>query len=147
MTSCKITRGRSRRPSERGAVVVEFALVFTALAMFLFGIIDFSRALYAYNFVSNAAREGTRFAMVRGASCSGLPGGCPASLTDIQNYVKNTGVGVDPKALTVIPSWTPNNKPGSTVGVIVQYSFPFSMPFLPTSHITMKSSSQMVISQ
>ena len=46
-----------------------------ALVLFplMFGIIDFSRALYAYHWVSYAAREGTRWASVRGTSCPGVP--------------------------------------------------------------------------
>ena len=34
----------------------------------LFGIIEVSLALYSYNFVTDAAREATRYAIVRGPS-------------------------------------------------------------------------------
>ncbi len=55
--------------------MVEFALSLTVLLTLLFGIIDIGRALYAYNWLYNGARQATRWAMVRGAFCdSHLPG-------------------------------------------------------------------------
>ena len=39
----------------------------------LFGIMDCARALYCYHFVSYAARQGTRYAMVRGSTWSSNP--------------------------------------------------------------------------
>ncbi|MGH9775086.1 MAG: TadE/TadG family type IV pilus assembly protein [Candidatus Acidiferrales bacterium] len=136
-----------RAPGERGGTLIEFALVLTVLFMFMFGIIDLSRALYAYHFVGDAAREGVRFAMVRGSSCKSYPSACPASAADVQNSVKNVPEGIDPTAVTVTTTWTPNNNPGSVVNVKVQYSFKFILPFLPKSVLTMTSASQSVISQ
>jgi len=63
------TRSRNRAKrfarSESGASMVEFALIAPILFMFLFGIIDFGRALFQYNNLTNAAREGARFAATR----------------------------------------------------------------------------------
>lgn len=139
---------------ERGSNLVEYGIVLTLLLMMLFGLIDFGRALYAYHFVSDAAREGTRYAMVRGSTCTSP--GCPASGSDIQNYLKNVPAGIDPAQLTVTPTWNPNgnlnctgaqNAPGCVVEVQVSYNFNFMLPFLPRSTVVMQSSSQMVISQ
>jgi hypothetical protein len=47
-----------------GQSLVEFALVFPLLILFLFGLFDLGRAVYAYNTVANAAREGARVATV-----------------------------------------------------------------------------------
>jgi Flp pilus assembly protein TadG len=133
---------------------VEYGIVLALLLMMLFGLIDFGRALYAYHFVSEAAREGTRYAMVRGSACQSP--GCPASPTDIQNYVKNVPAGIDAAQLTVTPTWNPNgsanctgpqNAPGCVVEVQVSYNFNFMLPFLPRSTVVMQSSSEMVISQ
>jgi Flp pilus assembly protein TadG len=49
---------------ERGQGLVEFALVFPILVLLLFGIVDFGRAIYAYNTVASAARDGVRVAVV-----------------------------------------------------------------------------------
>ncbi len=128
--------------------MVEFALSIILLMTLLLGIIDFCRALYAYHFVSNAAREGSRYAMVRGADCSGWATACPASAADIQSYVRSISPqGINPNGVTVTTAWTPNNTPGSLVKVNVQYNFSFDLPLLPSAAIHMASDSQMVISQ
>ena len=44
--------------------MVEFALVLPVLILLLVGIFDFGRAVYAFNTVNNAAREGVRLAIV-----------------------------------------------------------------------------------
>ncbi len=44
--------------------MVEFALVASVVLLILFGIVDFGRAVYAYNTVSNAARQAARTAIV-----------------------------------------------------------------------------------
>ena len=56
--------GRVRRPKERGQGLVEFALVFPVFILLLFGILDLGRAVYAYNTIGDAAREGARVAIV-----------------------------------------------------------------------------------
>lgn len=48
----------------RGQSLVEFALVFPILMLILFGILDFGRAIYTYNTIGNAARDGVRVAVV-----------------------------------------------------------------------------------
>jgi Flp pilus assembly protein TadG len=47
-----------------GQGLVEFALIFPLMALMLFGIFDFGRAVYAYNTIANAARDGARVAAV-----------------------------------------------------------------------------------
>lgn len=47
---------------ERGAAMVEFAIVLPLLLMLVFGIIDFGRALYTLNNLTAAVREGGRYA-------------------------------------------------------------------------------------
>lgn len=54
--------GESRDRGERGAVLVEFALILPFLLMLTFGIIEFSRAFSASATVSNASRAGARIA-------------------------------------------------------------------------------------
>jgi TadE-like protein len=71
---------------------MEFGLVLVLILFpLMFGIIDFSRALYAYHWVAYAAREGTRWASVRGTNCTVLSGGCPADLAgvNVQTYVRS----------------------------------------------------------
>jgi hypothetical protein len=50
--------------SPRGQGLVEFALILPILLILLLGILDFGRAVAAYNSVSNGARTGARVAIV-----------------------------------------------------------------------------------
>jgi Flp pilus assembly protein TadG len=128
----------------------------------IFGVIDFGRALYTYHFVSDAAREASRWASVRGRSCKVyVPVACPANASDVEDYVANiTPLGIDksPERLLVNTEWVappgrgnncskyPKN-PGCSVQVTVIYNFKFILPFMPSSTYAMKSTSEMVISQ
>jgi Flp pilus assembly protein TadG len=49
---------------DRGQTLVEFALILPIFVLLLVGIFDFGRAIYAYNTISNAAREAVRVAIV-----------------------------------------------------------------------------------
>jgi hypothetical protein len=57
-------RLRSPREGRRGQSLVEFALVLPILLILLLGILDFGRAIFAYNSVSNGASSGARVAVV-----------------------------------------------------------------------------------
>lgn len=61
-----------RRPGDnrRGAAMVEMALVLPVFMMVALGIIEFGRALWVANMVTNAAREATRSAVLDGSSNS-----------------------------------------------------------------------------
>jgi Flp pilus assembly protein TadG len=52
------------RARETGQALVEFALVLPVFLLIVFGVFDLGRAVYAYNTVANAAREGARVAAV-----------------------------------------------------------------------------------
>jgi Flp pilus assembly protein TadG len=52
--------------SERGAELIEFALVFPTLLLVMLGIIDFGFLFQRYEVVTNAAREGARVAILPG---------------------------------------------------------------------------------
>lgn len=53
---------RRLRRSERGAAMIEFAIVLPLLLLFICGIVDFGRALWAVNLLTSAARQGGRWA-------------------------------------------------------------------------------------
>ena len=55
---------RFRRSHGRGQGLVEFALVFPFFIVLVFALFDVGRAVFAYNEITNAAREGARLAMV-----------------------------------------------------------------------------------
>jgi len=146
-------RGDTR---ERGASLPETALVIAIVLTLMFGIIDFGRALYTYGFVAQLARQGARWAIVRGSQCTKLDN-CPAQggSTDIQPYVQSLSEGATNASLiTANLQWpscpnsaTGSNAPGCTAEVTVTYPFSFVLPYLPKAQITMSSTSEMVVSQ
>jgi Flp pilus assembly protein TadG len=62
-----IRRG-PHRPRSRGQALVEFALIIPLFLLMLFGIIDIGRVIWANDALTNAAREGARFASVKGSN-------------------------------------------------------------------------------
>lgn len=74
---------------------MEVAVSLSIYSMLLFAVIELLLALYAYHFVSDAAREATRYAMIRGAnSCYPNPAfpNCnlgPSSITSTTNPRRN----------------------------------------------------------
>ena len=136
---------------ERGSTLVEFALIFILLMTVLLGIMGFAHALYAYHFVSHAAKSASRWAAVNGSTCSndnscngtgGMSNG-PATSTSIQNYVQTlVPPGIIAANVTATASWpvqsnspaacttTAQNFPGCTVQVKVSYPFQFDFPLI-----------------
>lgn len=151
-------RSVRQKNGEAGSALVEFALASVVILTVLFGIIDMGRALYAYDWVSDAARRGTRYAMVRGtSSCPGparLPD-CKAGPPQITAYVESNAFGLDHSAVTVTSAcWPPAHAftappcaPGKTVEVTVQYKFAFISPLISHHAWTMTSSSMRTVSQ
>jgi Flp pilus assembly protein TadG len=63
MTIHRRLRG-TRSPGRRGQALVEFALVIPIFLLLLMALFDMGRAVFAYNTLTNAAREGARIAIV-----------------------------------------------------------------------------------
>jgi Flp pilus assembly protein TadG len=127
----------------RGSTVVELGLTVAIFLTLIFGVIDFSAAIYAYDFVGHAAQEAARYAIVNGAGSAK-----PASATDVQNYVSGLVTsGLNTKLVTVSTTWLPDNKPGSVVTVKVSYNFSPLTPLVPSAMVTLTRTAAMVISR
>lgn len=143
MKKNEIKHDLSKRWNDVGTALLEFGLVVVVFFLFVFGVMDFGRAVYTYHFVSNAACQATRYAIVRGSSSTD-----PVTAADIESYVKSiTPEGIDPNNLTITTTWSPNDAPGSNVKVQVSDNFHFMNPLVPKYQINLSDSSQMVISQ
>ena len=55
---------RRRRDHRRGQALVEFSLVFPIFLLIFIALFDVGRAVFTYNSLTNAAREGARLAIV-----------------------------------------------------------------------------------
>ena len=94
---------RSRR---RGATIVQTALVLNVCLMFLLGLFDFSRVIMMRQLVTNAAREGCRYAVVNTST---------ATTAQVQAYVTNYLCGQQINSL-VINVYEANPTTGANIG-------------------------------
>ena len=123
-----------------GAELVEFALMSVAFFTIVFGTLEFSRLIWQYNIVANAAKEGARWASARGATSDS-----PATSDSVSTYVQTRVYGM---TVTVTTTWNPTTKKaGSVVTVAVSGSFVPIVPILPQNTITLSSTAQMMISR
>jgi Flp pilus assembly protein TadG len=139
-----------RAGNEEGSALVEFALTLPVLITCFFGLIEVSLAFYTHQLLSESAREGTRYAMVHGSTCTtGSGGACTVSAATVNSYVSGLSwpnIGGNPMTVnTTYPDG--NESPGSRVQVTTTYNFPFRVPFIPPSTLTMSSTSVMYIIQ
>ena len=123
-----MTFRRSLR-DQRGATLVEFALASTLFFTITFGTIEFGRMILDYNIVSNAAREGVRWAAVRGAGS-----GRTATADQVKDYVVSKSVGLL-STTNVVVTWPTNKAVGSVVQVQVSYSFTPIVTLLPQGNL------------
>jgi len=145
---------------DAGSSLVESAVSFVFLIAAMFGIFEMSLALFAYHYVSDAAREASRYASVRGSQCTNLDH-CGATSAQIQSYIQGMAFpSIDMSNVSVTATWLSasasqpttwsacNNQcdaPGNQVQVVVTYPFPLSIPLVPKSTINVSSTSVMVI--
>ena len=97
-----MTRSHAR-DERRGQALVEFALVLPILLLLMFGIIDAGRLIYAYNTVSNSARNAARVAIVNQSTagtdtCDTLSATAWSTGCAIQSGV---GLGITPADVAV----------------------------------------------
>jgi Flp pilus assembly protein TadG len=133
----RIPRIPRRFRNQRGGTVLEMAIAGPLFFILMFGITEFGRAIWLYGTMSHAAREATRFAIVRGAES-----GRAVSTSDVQSFVHNRAPGL--QGMTVTTTWTPNNQPGSVVQVRVQTTFVPAVGIIPS--FPLSTTSRLVIS-
>lgn len=162
----------SKIKKDDGSALVETAFASMIVLAMLFGMFEAFFALYGYHYVSYAAREGARYAAVRGYYCSAdsttMPN-CPANQTNLTSYVQGLDYpGIVASDITVTPTWyytnvlaptfppvytscgqtaTGCNDAGMLVQVEVSYKIPVPIPFINTLTFNMSSTSSMTITQ
>jgi Flp pilus assembly protein TadG len=94
-----------RRGSERGAALVEFALVLPLLLVVIAGIVDFGFLFQRYEVLTNAAREGARLASLPGYITCPAGGGAATASTSIDMRVRSyvqQGLSLSDAAMTTV---------------------------------------------
>lgn len=116
---------------ERGSTLVEFAIGATVFLTVMFGVIEFGRALWVHNALSDAARRGARYAVVHS----------PGDAAAVKNVVVygNAAGGTNP----LVNNLTTANvnvaysgfglTDGTATVTITNYQFQFVIPIVSTS--------------
>lgn len=132
------------QPRRRGTHVVECAVVFPVLFLLLLGLLVGGLGVFRYQEVASLAREGARYASVRGSKYQQVTGKPAATAPDVyNNAISPRAVILDPANLSYNVTWNPDNKQGSTVTVQVTYLW---VPEAYLGGITLSSTSTMPVS-
>jgi Flp pilus assembly protein TadG len=127
---------RRCRKSQRGAAQIEFALSILLVCILIFSIIEMMSIVYTYAVLSDAAKEGVRYAIVHGSNSSspcGPTSNPPAVVNTVTDYAKLSlhDISAISVAVTYLPDTaggTATNKPPNLVAVNVTYSY---IPYIP----------------
>jgi Flp pilus assembly protein TadG len=115
---------RARRTAEdRGAAMVEFALVLPLLVMLVFGIISFGRAYNTTISMRSAAREGARAAALGD------------SAVEVESVTRAAAPSADIDSVTLTQACA-EGEDGQAV-VMLTTSFEFMIPFVPVPEQTL----------
>lgn len=139
-----------RARKEDGQAIIEAAITLPIVAAFVFVMIELCLMFYSYCMISETAREGTRYAIVHGSTCTtSTKASCAANASGINTYVSQVGwPNLGGGTLTPTTTFPDGNEnPGSRVQVSVTYSFPLTLPFVPKGSVGMSSSSTMYFIQ
>ena len=147
-------RGRLR--DERGSTLVEVPLAFLWVFTVMFGMAESARLMLAYTTLADAARAGTRYAIVHGSYRTGSgvdgPSG-PGNTGNVVDQVKavTTAAGMSSSNVTVTDTVSEpmypdgTNNIGARVKVKVSYPFTSVLPLLAPFSVTIGSTSEGMI--
>ena len=122
-----------------GQSLVEFALSAMVFFATVFGTIEFGRAVWTYNMVSDLAQEGARWAAVHGTG-SLIPADNAAVQAHVRTRILFTSVLTDVSTVT-----TPSSvgAAGTDVSVQVTTTFTPMTGLIPNAAITLQSTAHM----
>ena len=108
----------------RGTHALECAVVFPVIFLLLFGLLIGALGVFRYQEVASLAREGARYASVRGQEYQQVTGRPAATAADVyNNAIAPRAVILTPSQLNSSVTWNPDNRQGSTVTVTVTYQW------------------------
>jgi Flp pilus assembly protein TadG len=112
-----------RNGRERGQGSIEFALTIGFLVILLVSMLEMSIFLYNYAVLTDAAKEGVRYAIVHGASGTNPSSG--GSAQGVVNTVKAYAAASlhSTSGMVVNVTYATDNNPGSEVEVKVSYVY------------------------
>ena len=124
-------RIKNFKQDEKGSTLVEYAIGATVFIMAIFAVLEFGRALWAHNALTDAARRGARYAVLHQSS------GEDANIKNLVVYGKIDGgtqpllPGLSTANVTVSRSSDFSVNSGTATVSITGYEFQFVLPMLP----------------
>ncbi len=100
---------------DNGQELAELALVLPVLLLVMFSILEFGNIIFAYNAVSNVAREGARYGVAH-----------PTDRVGIEATARAASTGLNPGLLNINVSWPG----GNTVRVEATYDLTLFTGFI-----------------
>ena len=119
----------------KGQSLIEFALILPILMFIVFGIVDFGLGIRSYISLTNATREGARFAAV-GNPAGTYPSNCNGSTsTTVIGRACVAMEGLDlSKVSSVTVSYPDGQASGNSVVVQANYTYHFVSPLAAMVH-------------
>jgi Flp pilus assembly protein TadG len=129
--------------SETGSALVEFAVTGLFFFMLLFSIIEAGRAIHHYTLIASAAREGTRWAAVRGRDS-----GRTTTQGQVQNHVRGKAAGLNLPNANISVTWNPvSMDPGATIQITVTHTFRTIVPIAKIGNVSMSTTARGIVLQ
>jgi Flp pilus assembly protein TadG len=132
MKHLRFARLRRFRRDQRGAAMVEFAIIAPLLFALLFGIVDYGRLFFLYNKLTNAVREGARIGAVSGMTSAQQA----AILSTVRSRVNDR----DSLATGLTITLTPLNNGVRTVQVVWA-----GYPFRPVTFLVLRGNRTLTV--
>jgi Flp pilus assembly protein TadG len=126
--------------NERGATILETALVLPILFAVIFGILEFGRAYNMFQTVTNAAREGARYSVAPYAAGTANAGSLPDASTQVvplvQYFLVSDGIVVPDGNIVVVQNCSGTAACPAVNGLAVQYTqvtvtAPYTFAYFP----------------
>jgi Flp pilus assembly protein TadG len=112
--------------NERGATILETALVLPILFAVIFGILEFGRAYNIFQTVTNAAREGARYSVAPWAAGTANAGSLPDASTQVvplvQHFLLGDGIVVPDSNIVVVQNCSGTAACPAVNGIAVVYT-------------------------
>lgn len=126
-------------PSRSGAVAIESAFVVPLALFLILGLIVGAHGIFAYQEVASLAREGARYASVRGTRYeASTPHSVPTAQEVYENAIRPKIVSLNEANLTYDISWPYGYRPDNPVIVKLEYTW---MPGVIFGDLVFKSTS------
>lgn len=96
----------NRRDRSRGSSALEFTLVGVPLIFLLICTFEMARAMWSYHTLAYAVKEGGRYAVVHGQTCTIPPNSCTVTISAIATTIQSMGQALPGDAVTL--TFTPS---------------------------------------